>query len=133
MLVTGLYAAFAVFMLVLLALNVIRLRLRHGVSLGDGGYPEIKTAGRMHGNFIENTPIALIIILLFETVCIPPLWMVHALCSMLLVTRASHALAIAIKPNGTSFLRVFGMIGTFIAMLIPAATIILHYFGYIRL
>ena len=35
--ITALYAALSGFLIIALAANVVRLRLRHGGSLGDGG------------------------------------------------------------------------------------------------
>ena len=40
-LTTALYAALAALIILALAANVVRLRLRHGVSLGDGGRGDV--------------------------------------------------------------------------------------------
>ena len=47
-LTTALYAALAALIILALAANVVRLRLRHGVSLGDGGRGE-GVGGRNRG------------------------------------------------------------------------------------
>ena len=47
---------------VVLTLQVGRLRGQKHVSLGDGGDPELLAAIRAHGNFMEFTPILLLLI-----------------------------------------------------------------------
>ncbi|HCO65571.1 MAG TPA: hypothetical protein DIT60_12395, partial [Alcanivorax sp.] len=63
---TALYAALAALIILALAANVVRLRLRHGVSLGDGGRGELNRAIRAHGNAVEYTPVILILMALLE-------------------------------------------------------------------
>lgn len=58
--VTGLAAAIAGLLLLLLALRVSQLRLRHKVSLGDKGIPELTRAIRVHGNTVEHVPVFLV-------------------------------------------------------------------------
>ena len=128
MLEAALYLAIAVFIQILLTVNVGRLRARHKVLVGDEGFPELRIAIRMHGNFVETVPIALLALIMYETVVIPPLWSVHALGGMLIGARILHAIGLmtTILP-----LRGLGMLGTLLAMLIPAVMILLHYFEMI--
>lgn len=58
--VTGLAAALCGLLLLLLALRISQLRLRHKVSLGDKGIPELLRAIRVHGNTVEHVPVFLI-------------------------------------------------------------------------
>ena len=58
--VTGLAAAISGLLLLLLALRISQLRLRHKVSLGDKGIPELMRAIRVHGNTVEHVSIFLI-------------------------------------------------------------------------
>ena len=58
--VTGLAAAISGLLLLLLALRVSQLRLRHKVSLGDKGIPELLRAIRVHGNTVEHVAVFLI-------------------------------------------------------------------------
>ncbi len=48
------YSALAVLLLILLALNVSRLRISHQVANGDGGHIGLKKAIRAHGNAVEH-------------------------------------------------------------------------------
>ena len=64
--VTMLYAAICVVMLITLALNIVRLRRRHRISLGLGDGAALEQPVRVHGNFTEYTPTFLILLLLAE-------------------------------------------------------------------
>ncbi len=55
-------AAAAVFIHVWLAMRCSRIRMRDGVSVGDGGSPLLLTRMRAHANFTENTPLFLILL-----------------------------------------------------------------------
>lgn len=63
---TAFYAALTALLVLALAANVVRLRLRYGVSLGDGGRSELSSAIRAHGNAVEYAPLILILIALLE-------------------------------------------------------------------
>lgn len=49
-----------------LGFRVSQLRLRHKVSMGDGGNEAVRTRMRAHANFAEYAPIFLILLLLVE-------------------------------------------------------------------
>mgnify|MGYP001550457443 CR=1 FL=1 len=129
MLESALYIAIAVFMQFALTMNVVRLRRRHKVAIGDGDYPELQRAIRMHGNFIETVPIALLCLSVYENVVMPPFWTVHALGMMLIISRLMHVISLKTR---LPLLRVLGMVGTLLAMIIPAGIIMLHYFRIIH-
>lgn len=124
---TPLYAAIAAILMIILLFNVIRFRLGFKVAIGDGNFPELKTAIRVHGNFVETVPMALIVLYMYETMTIPAEWMPHALGVLLIISRISHAYGLSTKPESTSIFRFFGMIGTLLAILIPAIMIFVYY------
>ena len=49
-----------------LGARVSQLRLRHKVSMGDAGNPQLAARMRTHSNFIEYTPFFLILLALVE-------------------------------------------------------------------
>lgn len=49
-----------------LGLRVSQLRMRHKVSVGDGGNPAVAARMRAHANFVEYTPFFLILLALIE-------------------------------------------------------------------
>ena len=59
--VTVLYAGINGLIILVLALNVVRLRRNTRVGLGDGGNDDMLRACRMHANATEYVPIVLIL------------------------------------------------------------------------
>jgi uncharacterized membrane protein YecN with MAPEG domain len=59
-------AAAAVLINIWLGTRVSQMRLRHKVSVGEGGNPQVATRMRAHANFIEYTPFFLILLALVE-------------------------------------------------------------------
>ncbi len=64
--VTLLYAGLFGLMAIAVAIPAGRLRSVTGISVGDGGNPDLVLAMRRHANFVEWVPIALILIGLLE-------------------------------------------------------------------
>ncbi len=59
-------AAAAALMNIWLAVRVSQLRVRHKVSVGDAGDVRVGCRMRAHANFVEYTPIFLILLALIE-------------------------------------------------------------------
>ena len=64
--ITALYAGILGLVIVLLGTNVTLHRLKCRVMLGDGDNPLLRRVIRMHGNTIENVPLAIILMGLYE-------------------------------------------------------------------
>ena len=64
--VTSLVAAGCAILLLVLAIDTIRHRLRAKVAFGDGGDARLISASRAHGNLAEHAPIVLIMLGLLE-------------------------------------------------------------------
>ena len=69
-----------------LTINVIINRGRAKATAGDGGSPALAQAIRAHGNFVEQTPLTLLVIWLAETAGARPL-MIHLFGAGLLLSR----------------------------------------------
>lgn len=102
----------------LLGLNVIRLRWKHRVGIGDGGNREMVRAVRVHANFAEWTPLALLLLLAAELRSAPPDW-VAGLGLALLLGRVGHAIGLS-RGIGPSVGRSGGMTLTMIVILAAA-------------
>ncbi len=89
-----------------LTVNVIVNRGRAKATSGDGGAPALAQAIRAHGNFIEQAPLALIVIALGEAAGMRPLT-VNLLGGGLVVSRLAAALALG-RTLALTRLRVFG-------------------------
>ena len=64
--ITATFAAIFAFLHVIFTLRVGGYRFKSGISLGDGGDKELLHRIRAHGNFIEQVPMGLLVMLLNE-------------------------------------------------------------------
>jgi uncharacterized protein len=122
--VTPLYAAASGAMFIGFSAYISRLRGQLHVGLGDGGAKILQRAVRVHGNFAEFVPLALILLLIAELQGAPPL-VVHALGVALLVARVAHAAGLY-RSSGTSPGRFFGTALTW-TMILGNAGVCVYY------
>lgn len=122
--ITPFYGALLALVLLFLAVNVIKLRRAHRVSLLDGGIDSLTSAIRAHGNFTEYVPLCLILMALAE-LNQSPHWAMHGVGLLLLSGRLLHARALYC---GTIRLRVVAMSATFTSLVGAAALAILSVF-----
>jgi hypothetical protein len=121
--VTTLVALFAALGTIFLALRVIRLRFRLGEGLGEGQRADdrLLRAVRAHGNFVENVPLALILLALTE-LQVGTLASVWVAGGALVLGRLLHASALA-RTAGPHLARTAGMILTWTCFLILSAVL----------
>ena len=104
------YAAVLGIGMIILSLRVIRIRRMAKIAVGDRGEPVLERAIRVHGNFSEYVPLA-IILLAFVEISGSPGWLVHGLCGLLVAGRAIHAFGVSRTAEDYRF-RTFGMVAT---------------------
>lgn len=85
------------------------------MGLGDGGHKDLAQAIRVHGNFVEYVPFALLLLLLVEMQH-DSVWPVHILGGLLVAGRVLHAAGLS-RSSNTSFGRFFGTLLTWAMML----------------
>ncbi|MCE9680244.1 MAPEG family protein [Shewanella sp. AS1] len=124
--VSGFYMALTAFMVVYFSLRVIVLRRRLKVGLGSGGHSEITLANRVHGNLIENAPIALGLLLVAELNGLAPLYLHLFGCSWLL-GRVLHAIGLTWGRGGYHFGRFWGVLITW-AVIVKLALVNIGFF-----
>jgi hypothetical protein len=88
---------------------VIRLRRVNKVALGAGGFSDLEGAIRAHGNFAEYVPLGLVLLGLFESHSVHPVF-VAGLGGLLALGRFLHERALS---QSNLKLRVQGMMLTF--------------------
>ena len=112
---------------VALTLQVGRLRGQKRINLGDGGDPELIAAIRAHGNFMEFTPLLLLLIFMGSDL---HGYRVTAILSVvLLVVRVLHAGGmLGLIPKG----RLLGAVGTTLLLLVISAQLIFGGVGLLR-
>lgn len=122
--ITSVYAGLLALMFVGLSVGVIGTRRRKQVTLGDGEDPVLRRRIRVHANFAEYVPFALLLIALVEMSGMPVI-AVHLLGVLLIVGRGTHAYGVA-RANENIRYRVAGMAMTFTAIIAAALTLIIN-------
>ncbi|WDO00688.1 MAPEG family protein [Aeromonas allosaccharophila] len=117
------YAALLALLFVLLSIRTIRTRHSRKVALGHGDDPAMLRAMRVHANFAEYVPLALLFIYFVEASSQTP-WLVHLLGSGLLLGRVCHAFGMSSTPENFRY-RVVGMGLNFTVILVSAACLLL--------
>ena len=114
--VTLIYAGLMGLLSVLLANYVLFTRLRTG-RIPDWQPP---AAERVQGNFVENVPLALILLYLVEVGGAPAVF-IHVSGASLVLLRLLHAWGLGRYPNA-NYPRLIGAQGTFVLMSVLAMT-----------
>ena len=117
------YAAVLVLIFVLLSVRVIQMRASAKIGLGHGNNPVMERRIRVHGNFAEYVPLALLLLLCMELQSQSRI-LIHVLCIALIAARIIHA--IGVTPVKENFpMRVASVLTTF-AVLIVASVMLLY-------
>lgn len=127
--ITTLYAGLLAILYIALAACVIRGRYKYRIGLGDGGNEDMVRRIRIHGNFAEYVPFALLLLFLVDDAQTSPV-IVHILGLMLLIGRLLHAWGVS-SSSGVSKGRFIGMVLTMV-MIIACAVILLWKFFALR-
>ena len=64
--IIGYYAGLLGLLFIFLTLRIVRMRWKYKVGIGDGGEHVLAKAIRVHSNFIEYVPLALLLLYLVE-------------------------------------------------------------------
>ncbi len=116
------YAGLLALVFVVLSVQVIRQRRGAKVAIGPGGNPSLERAMRVHANFAEYVPFAVVLLALMELQRAPA-FLLHALGLVLLAGRLAHAYGVS-QPNENFRFRVTGMMATFATLVIAALYLI---------
>ena len=82
--ITAIYASLLTIFYIFLSFRVAQRRMRFQVGLGTGQNVELERAVRIHGNFGEYIPLALLLLAFFESGGGPPgpcMWRGRDCCS----------------------------------------------------
>ena len=124
--ITPIYAAIFGLFFIFLSIRVIKLRANNHIALGDDQLPELTRAMRVHGNFAEYVPFALLLMFFLETQTSHFLF-IHFLGLTLLAGRLIHAHGVS-QANEVIQLRKIGMVLSFTVIISSAIRILLSYF-----
>jgi uncharacterized membrane protein YecN with MAPEG domain len=87
---SAIYASLSALLICWLSLNVIKIRRKYRVSIGDGENIELRTAMAAQLNAIEYIPIALLLLFALEY-NEANIWIVHLFGVALITGRTIHA------------------------------------------
>ena len=116
--ITAFYAALLAGLFIFLSVRVIAQRREARIEVGAGDSPELLRRMRVHANFAEYVPFALLLMALAESLKAPSL-VLHVLSLILLAGRLIHAYGLSQTPHILRY-RVLGMTATFIVIGVTA-------------
>jgi hypothetical protein len=119
--ITALYLAIFALFSGVLAFPAGKMRGQTGISVGDGGNPDLALAMRRHGNFVEYVPMLMIMFAALELNGASA-GLLHGLGLALLVARVCHALGLK-KDDMSSPLRGVGAGGTLLITVVAAGVL----------
>jgi len=125
--VTPLYAALCGLLLIFLSLRISTMRRRLSVGLGCGDHSALELAIRVHGNFIEYVPLALILLAFTEINGVTALYL-HVAGGTLLLGRLLHAFGLS-QSGGVSAGRFIGTLLTWLVIVGLSIYNITAFFG----
>ena len=114
--ITLLFASLHVLLMLRLRARISMHRHDRKIGLGDGGDAVLARKVRVHGNFIEHAPLALLMLGLLELCGLPAVWL-WALGTVLLLGRIMHAAGLS-RTAGYSVGRFWGTAMTWLALLL---------------
>lgn len=120
--ITAVYAALLGLFFIYLSMSVIGLRKGKKISIGHGEDEHLSRAIRVHGNFSEYVPLALILCGFVETARANA-FLVHLIAGTLLAGRVFHVLGLRTAEADFRF-RVGGMILTFVSIIVSSGVIL---------
>jgi uncharacterized membrane protein YecN with MAPEG domain len=118
------YAAILVLIFVLLSVRVVQMRASAKIGIGTGNNPAMERRIRVHGNFAEYVPLALLL-LAFMEIQSQPRWAIHVLCLALIAARVVHA--VGVTPVNENFpMRVASVLTTFAVLVVASLMLLFH-------
>ena len=116
--IVPIYAAMLAFLYIALSARVIQARRSAKVAIGTRGDVHLERKMRVHANFAEYVPFALLLAT-FTEMQGRPAWLIHMLCLALVAGRVIHAYGVS-QEHENFKLRMVGMATTFTVLAVMA-------------
>ena len=120
--ITPFYASLLAFIFVALSVRTLLLRRKLKIGVGAGENHQMLRAMRVHANFSEYVPFALLLSLMIELLN-GLTSLVHFVCICLVIGRVLHAYGVSQSSENYNF-RVSGMAFTFMSICTSALILI---------
>ena len=124
--IVALYAALNLILLLVLTYLVIRQRRQHQIGFGHKNNEDMQRAIRVHGNFTEYTPMALLGLFMMASLSAPVYWL-HGVGALFTIARVLHAFGYS-KSSGISKGRYYGIVLTILTILVEALYLLFKIF-----
>jgi uncharacterized membrane protein YecN with MAPEG domain len=121
------YAAVLAFVYIVLSARVIRARQSAKVAIGTRGDVRLERKMRVHANFAEYVPFALLLATFIEMQG-RPAWFIHLLCLALVIGRVVHAYGVS-QEHENIRLRIAGMATTFTVLAVAGLSLLARAIG----
>jgi len=118
------YAAILTLIYVFLSARVVRMRGLARINLGHGDNPAMERRIRVHGNFAEYVPLALLLLAFMEMQA-HSRYILHILCIILIVARIVHAIGVTPVEERLR-LRIAGAAMTFFVLIVAAIFLLIN-------
>ncbi len=116
LIITALTASALAVLLVMLALNTIRLRMKYAAPFGDGGHQDLTSSVRAHGNLAEYMPIGITLIAMLEASGVD-FTILAGLAGGFVACRMLNAIGLFNPPGPPGPARSIGIVGTLLILL----------------
>ena len=116
------YAALLTFIYIFLSSKVIRSRVVTRIGIGTGGNRGLERQMRIHANFAEYVPLALLLLAFMEMQG-RSAWLLHLLCIALVLARLGHAFALR-NEKEIMPLRIASVSTTFVIMVAAGVSVL---------
>ena len=120
--IAAIYAAILGILGAILTVQVIVNRARLKIINGDGGNPQMAQAIRAHGNFTEQVPLAVLLLVLAEALGAAPM-VVHGIGVVLVVARVLSAIGLS-RSQALTMPRQSGAGLTILSVVAASATVL---------
>jgi uncharacterized protein len=127
--ITVLYAAILGIIFIGLTMYVVIGRYKYKIGLGDGGNAHMLRRIRMHANFAEFVPFALLLLFLTDYAQYSSM-VIHSLGIMLVIGRVCHIIALN-ATQGVHVLRAVGVVLT-LAVILTCSILLMYKFLILR-
>ncbi len=114
---TTLYIGLFALLMLVLKLNVGRVRASKKINLGDGNDDSMQRAIRVQGNAVEDVPVVLFGLVGLGLLAAPVL-LIHGLGISFLIARILHAIGL----GGVAGAGIGRLIGTLVSLIVMIAT-----------
>ena len=125
--IVPIYAAIIALIFIVLSFRTLLLRGRLGILIGAGEDRRLVRAIRVHSNFAEYVPLALILLFFLELGSDSKIW-IHIPCISLVLGRVLHAYGVSQVKENIRF-RIVGMFFTLSCIISSSVRLIIGSFN----